>query len=198
MTETETKCRSMAMNDQLWTMFDKVHAQTSEFASFFENIGRFHNSSWLKKYRGRIIRLECMYGYTHGSSGETLIDGQQADFDKRVDEIESFKRKIKYYKSQENKSYRLLNEVEELVEVINQWEIISPLLDKINSIGTELEEIISEKLVPKFNKIEMESDKNQVTRTNIWPIRLRLPLTPTHQRPMITYRAMALHSTWPI
>ena len=45
MTETETKCRSMAMNDQLWTMFDKVHAQTSEFASFFENIGRFHNSS---------------------------------------------------------------------------------------------------------------------------------------------------------
>jgi len=128
MTETETKCRSMAMNDQMWTMFDKVHAQTSEFASFFEN-----------------------------------IDGQQADFDKRVDEIESFKRKIKYYKSQENKSYRLLNEVEELVEVINQWEIISPLLDKINSIGTELEEIISEQLVPKFNKIEMESDKNQHT-----------------------------------
>ena len=83
-------------------------------------------------------------------------------FDKRIDEIESFKRKIKYYKSQENKSLRLLDEVEELVETINQWEIISPLVDKISSIGVELEEIISEQLIPKFNKIERETDKNQV------------------------------------
>ena len=129
--------------------------------------------------------------YRYDLFDETWLDGQQADFDKRVEEIESFKRKIKYYKSQENKSYRLLDEVEELVEVINQWEIISPLLDKIGSIGTELEEIISEQLVPKFNKIEMESDKNQVfrsSRTNILP--MRLPLIPTHQRPMVTYRAL--------
>ena len=74
--------------------------------------------------------------YRYDLFDETWLDGQQADFDKRVEEIESFKRKIKYYKSQENKSYRLLDEVEELVEVINQWEIISPLLDKISSIRT--------------------------------------------------------------
>jgi len=128
MTETESKCRSLALNEQMWTIFDKIHAQTSEFASFFEN-----------------------------------IDGQQSVFDKRIDEIESFKRKIKYYKSQENKSLRLLDEVEELVETINQWEIISPLVDKISSIGVELEEIISEQLIPKFNKIERETDKNQHT-----------------------------------
>lgn len=40
MTETEAKCRSIAMNETMWTMFDRIHAQTSEFASFFENIGR--------------------------------------------------------------------------------------------------------------------------------------------------------------
>ena len=59
---------------------------------------------------------------------------------------------------------RLLDEVEELVEMINQWEIISPLVDKINSIGTELEEIILEKLIPKFNQIEKEADKTEVTK----------------------------------
>ena len=40
MTETEAKCRSIAMNETMWTIFDRIHAQTSEFASFFENIGR--------------------------------------------------------------------------------------------------------------------------------------------------------------
>ena len=60
---------------------------------------------------------------------------------------------------------RLLDEVEELVEMINQWEIISPLVDKINSIGTELEEIIVEQLIPKFNHIEKESDKTEVTKS---------------------------------
>ena len=59
---------------------------------------------------------------------------------------------------------RLLDEVEELVEMINQWEIISPLVDKINSIGTELEEIILEQLIPKFNQIEKESDKTEVSK----------------------------------
>ena len=59
---------------------------------------------------------------------------------------------------------RLLDEVEELVEMINQWEIISPLVDKINSIGTELEEIIVEQLIPKFNQIEKESDKTEVIK----------------------------------
>ena len=48
--------------------------------------------------------------------------------------------------------------------MINQWEIISPLVDKINSIGTELEEIIVELLIPKFNQIEKESDKNEVNK----------------------------------
>ena len=43
MTETESKCRSLALNEQMWTIFDKIHAQTSEFASFFENIGQFQN-----------------------------------------------------------------------------------------------------------------------------------------------------------
>ena len=57
-----------------------------------------------------------------------------------------------------------MDEVEELVEMINQWEIISPLVDKINSIGTELEEIILEQLIPKFNQIEKESDKTEVTK----------------------------------
>ena len=60
---------------------------------------------------------------------------------------------------------RLLDEVEELVEMINQWEIISPLVDKINSIGTELEEVIVEQLIPKFNQIEKESDKTEVTKS---------------------------------
>lgn len=59
---------------------------------------------------------------------------------------------------------RLLDEAEELVEMINQWEIISPLVDKINSIGTELEEIIVEQLIPKFNQIEKESDKTEVIK----------------------------------
>ena len=40
MTETEAKCRSIAMNETMWTIFDRIHAQMSEFASFFENIGR--------------------------------------------------------------------------------------------------------------------------------------------------------------
>ena len=48
--------------------------------------------------------------------------------------------------------------------MINQWEIISPLVDKINSIGTELEEIIVEQLIPKFNQIEKESDKTEVIK----------------------------------
>lgn len=47
--------------------------------------------------------------------------------------------------------------------MINQWEVISPLVDKINSIGTELEEIIVEQLIPKFNQIEKDSDKNEHT-----------------------------------
>ena len=49
--------------------------------------------------------------------------------------------------------------------MINQWEIISPLVDKINSIGTELEEIIVELLIPKFNQIEKDSDKNEVIKS---------------------------------
>merc|ERR1712212_1355985 len=126
MSKTENNCRTIEMNDKMWSLYDRVHAQTSEFASFFAN-----------------------------------IDGQQAEFDQRVEEIESFKRKIKYYQTQENKSLRLLDEVEELVEMINQWEIISPLVDKINSIGTELEEVIVEQLIPKFNQIEKESDKTE-------------------------------------
>ena len=74
---------------------------------------------------------------------------------------------------------RLLDEVEELVEMINQWEIISPLVDKINSIGTELEEIILEQLIPKFNQIEKEGEKTEVIRIMIF-LEFKGSLDPNH------------------